>query len=343
MTPSTLTVIGSLLVGGLGAGAWGCSDAASASSDAAGDGVGTDRRPSSGAEATPSPAAGQKETGTAPAPPGETTAPATATESINSLDEIVSDMRLGNDLVLRGYEDKTVGWYVGPGYVQMGNDPRTSNTPDWWKKAYPNMVNDNPLRAFLPWIVLFDGQGHAAANTRVQFRDMQAFYKSKGKGTWISWGRSPGVSGYATPKIGLFGGSISEDKRVNVDGSVEVKPPLDPNLAWHGWWDLGRITIDPLDVDAVFVTVQARLVVDDNGAPDDRDAARLLFHIGADYYIDAKTSWPGPQPGVGVSRAKLVTKGWQAFSFMTFSDVGEQDPGGGISEATFRAAPPPLM
>ena len=100
--------------------------------------------------------------------------------------------------------------------------------------------------------------------------------------------------------------------------------------------------IDAADIDAVFVTVQARLVVDNPSLPDDRDAARLLFHVGADYYIDTNTNWTVPQPGVGVSRAKRVTNEWQAFSLATFSNVGIQEPGGGITEATFRAAPPPL-
>ena len=262
--------------------------------------------------------------------------------TINSLDTIVNDMKLRNDLVLRGYESKTAGWYVGPGYVQMGNQARTSNMPQWFKNAYPHLINDNPLRAFLPWIVLFDGVGHAATNTRVHFRNVKAFYKSKRTGQWVSWGSSPGVSGYATPKIGLFGGTVREDKRVNSDGSVEVKPPTDPNLAWHGWWSRGRVPIDAADIDAVFVTVQARLVVDNPSLPDDRDAARLLFHVGADYYIDTNTNWTVPQPGVGVSRAKRVTNEWQAFSLATFSNVGIQEPGGGITEATFRAAPPPL-
>lgn len=234
------------------------------------------------------------------------------------------------------------GWYVGPGYVQMGNQPRTSNTPQWFKESYPSLINDNPLRAFLPWIVLFDGEGHAANNTRVQFRNIRAYYRSKRTGQWISWGSSPGLSGYNTPKIGLFGGTVPEDKRVNPDGSVEVKPPQDPNLAWHGWWDLGRVPIDPSDIDAVFVTIQGRLVVDNPSLPDDRAAARLLFHVGADYYIDTATSWTVPQPGVGVSRAKRVTNEWQAFSMTTFSNVGVQEPGGGITEAAFRANPPPL-
>jgi hypothetical protein len=263
-------------------------------------------------------------------------------DTINSLDTVVSDMKLRNDLPLAGYESQTVGWYVGPGYVQMGNQPRTSNMPQWFKSAYPWMINDEPLRALLPWIVLFDAPGHAATNTRVQFRNLRAYYLSRSTGQWRSIGVSPGVSGFATPKQGLFGGSIGEDKRKNDDGSVEVKPPSDRNLAWHGWWDLGRVPIDASDIGAMFVTVQGRLVVDDPSRPDDRDRARLLFHVGADYYVDSATAWTVPQPGVGLSRAKRVTNEWQAYSMTTFSDVGIQEPGGGISEAAFRANPPPL-
>jgi hypothetical protein len=267
-----------------------------------------------------------------------TAAPAT----VNSLDTIVADMRLKNDLTLRGYEQRTVGWYVGPGYNQMGNDPRSSNTADWFKKAYPAFINDNYMRAVLPWLVLFDGEGHAATNTRVHVRNIRAFYKSRRTGQWISYGTSAGASGYGTPKTDLFGGSLREDKRTNADGSVEIKPPADINYAWHGWWSLGRVTIDPTDIAAMFVTLQARLVVDDASRPDDRSRARLLVQVGADYYPDPSTGWPGANPAVATSRVKLVKNEWQSFNMTTFSDVGIQDPGGGISEVAFRAAPPPM-
>lgn len=264
------------------------------------------------------------------------------TKPINSIDTIVSDMRKMNDLPLRGYETRTIGWYVGPGWNQMGNDPRTANTAKWFKDAYPQLVNGNPLRAILPWTVLFDGVGHAATNTRVEMRDFRAYYNSKLTGRWVSLGVSPGASGYATPKSDLFGGSVPEDKRVRPDKSIEIKPPADRNYAWHGWWDNGRVPINPYDIAAVFVTLQARLVVDQPNRPDDRSEARLLLQIGADYYIDTKTNWKVPVPAVATSRSKRVTNDWQAFNVMTFSDVGEQDPGGGISEAEFRRHPPPL-
>jgi hypothetical protein len=261
---------------------------------------------------------------------------------VNTLDTVVSDMRLRNDLKLRGYENRTVGWYVGPGIIQLGNDPRMTNAPRWFKEAHPTYVTDRYLRAILPWVVIFDGVGHAAINTRVHMRNLRAYYKSRSTGEWRQIGHSPGVSGFDTPKSTLLQGNVPENKRVNADGSVEVRPPIDPKLSWHGWWDRGRVRIDPTDLEALFVTVQARLVVDDPKLADDRAQARLLLQVGADYYYDPSWNWTIGAPGVGTSRSKLIRDEWQAFNLFTFSDVGEQDPGGGISEAAFRRNPPPL-
>jgi hypothetical protein len=259
----------------------------------------------------------------------------------NTLDTIVADMRSRNDFKLRGYEDKTAGWYVGPGHVQMGNVPNLSNAPAYWLKEFPSR-RGQVLKAILPWIVLFDGPSHNATNTRVQYKNFRLYVKSRSTKQWTLLGHSPGVGGFNTPKPTLFGGKEAENKRTNADGSVEIKPPTNTNLAWHGWWNKGRLPIDPNDIEAVFATVQARLTVDNASAPDDRAKAQLGFHVGVDYYYDVKTNWDVVNPGAGVSRVKQVTNNWQAFNFMTFSDVGVQEPGGGISEAAFRAAPPPL-
>jgi hypothetical protein len=270
------------------------------------------------------------------------TTPSSPAGTLNTIDTIVSDMRLKNDAVLRYYENRTVGWYVGPGIVQLGNDPRMTNAPDWFKSSYPSMINDTYMRAMLPWLVIFDGVDHNATNTRVHLRNMRAFYKSRSTGEWRSLGMSPGASGFNTSKTNLVGGSIPEDKRKNADGSVEIKPPSDTRFAWHGWWDAGKVTINPTDIQAVFVTVQARLTVDNPAQADDRSRSQYLLQTGADYYYDAAWQWTVGQPGVGTSRSKLVKNDWQAFNMMTFTDVGLSEPGGGITEAQFRAAPPPL-
>lgn len=275
------------------------------------------------------------------APPAPS-APSTAGGTINTLDTIVSDMRLRNDAVLRGYESRTVGWYVGPGYTVLGNDPRMTNAPQWFKQSYPEYINGTYMRALLPWLVIFDGVDNRASNTRVHMRNMRAWILSRSTGQWRSVGLSPGVSGFNTGKATLVGGSVAENKRTNADGSVEVKPPSDPSYAWHGWWNNGRVTIDPTDIQAMLVTLQARLTVDNPAAGDDRSRAQYMIQVGADYYYDQNWTWTVGAPGVGTSRSKLVKNDWQAFNLFTFTDVGISEPGGGISEAEFRRNPPPL-
>jgi hypothetical protein len=274
----------------------------------------------------------------APAP----VAVATAGATVNSLDVIVNDMALRNDFVLRGYEDKTVGWYVGPGYVVMGNIPNISNAPQDFQANNPNLAGLQ-LKAILPLVVLFDGTANSATNTRAEMRNIQLIIKSKSTKQWRVIGVSAGLGGFNTPKTTLFNGSVPEDKRTNADGSVQIKPPSDSRLTWHGWWNNGRTLIDSYDVEAVMITMQARLTVDNPSLPDDRDHAQLGIQIGADYYIDQNTSWQSINPAAMLSRTKRITKDWQAFNAMTFSNVGIQEPGGGITEASFRAAPPPLQ
>lgn len=266
-----------------------------------------------------------------------------APATVNSVDTIVNDMKLMNDTELVGVPSN-YGWAKGPGYVMMGNIPRGTNTPSWWQVNNSYYKSGAWWNAILPWFVIFDGAGNAARNTRVQVRDMKLYMKSKSTGTWNLLSHSVGVGGEYFPKT-LQGSNVSTpDTRTESDGSTSILPPLG-NLVFHGWGN-GFSEIDGSDVAAVFMTLQARLVVDDANGSDDRGAARYLVHVGGDYYPDTSTrvSDLAPAyyfPGIGVSRAKLVSNDWQAFNFSTI-DAGVQDPGGGLSEAELRANPPPL-
>jgi hypothetical protein len=249
-----------------------------------------------------------------------------------------------NDMALAGVPSGP-GWTTGPGHVVMGNDPRGSRTPNWWTPANRRYKGKDYWTTVLPWFVVFDGVGHDASNTRVHIRNLRVFVKRRSDGQWTLVGSSAQVSGELYPKHLQGDATRKPDERSESDGSTSVKAP-GGNLAYHGWC-CGKLTIDAPDVAAVFVTLQARLIPDRSERPDDRQQARLLIQIGADYYPDRNTpvSAFAPasyNPGVGVSRAKRVTDTWSAFNFATI-DVGVQDPGGAaISVAEFRSAPPPL-
>jgi hypothetical protein len=284
--------------------------------------------------------------------PGDTTpspAPASGkgnadSSPVNTVDTVISDMSLLNDMALAGVPSGP-GWATGPGHVVMGNDPRGSRTPDWWTPANRRYKSKDYWTTVLPWFVVFDGVGHDASNTRVQIRNLKVFVKRRSDGQWTLVGASTQVSGELYPKHLQGDATRKPDERREPDGSTSVKAP-GGNLAYHGWC-CGKLAIDAPDVAAVFVTLQARLVPDHADQPDDRQQARLLIQMGADYYPDRNTpvSAFAPasyNPGVGVSRAKRVTETWRAFNFATL-DVGVQDPGGAaIGVAEFRSAPPPL-
>jgi hypothetical protein len=262
-----------------------------------------------------------------------------ASGTINDLDTIVNDMALLNDLTLVGV-NPAYGFSRGPGYNTMGNNPSGANLPSWYLSSYPEMAQTGYWKSIIPWFVLFEGEGNSATNTRIQMRNMKLFILSRSTNQWTELVSEQDMGGEFCPHgsnyLHCTGG---DNKRSESDGGgISIKPMAGND--YHGWYG-GRTAINGADIKAVFVTLQSRLLVDSAANGDDRDNARYLFDVGADYYPEM-----GPSqiylPGVGVSRAKLITNNWRSFSFTTFSDVGNQDPGGGISEAEFRSNPPPL-
>jgi hypothetical protein len=279
--------------------------------------------------------------------PSQASGKAEVSESLgtmNSVDTIVSDMRLKNDLPLAG-APKGPGWTTGPGFVIMGNDPRGSRTPSWWAPANARFKSDAYWNVILPWFWIYDGVGHQGTNTRVQVRRMKVWIKSRRSGDWRLASTAAGIDGAHYAKQSQSGDLGKPDVRAEPDGSSAIRPPGGAAI-YHGWC-CGPAPIDGPDVAAVFVTLQARLVVDRSDRPDDRETSRYLMQVGADYYPDTRTQVAAfaPStfnPGAGLSRFKLVTSDWQAFNFATI-DVGVQDPGGAaLSAAEFRRAPPPL-
>lgn len=261
--------------------------------------------------------------------------------SVNSIQTIIDDMRLLNDGVLAGVPQGN-GWAKGPGYVVMGNDPRGANTPSYWTVYNTYFKSNAYWNAVIPWLVVFDGEGNQARNTRVQMRNIKLYMKRKSNNRWEQVVNEQ-ISGANYPKS-LQGDRVNTpDLRYEADGSRSIRP-AGGNDVFHGW---GRTeNLDTKDVRAIFVTMQARLVVDNPARPDDRSKARYLIHVGADYYPETSTRvhQTAPSyyfPGVGVSRAKYVTNQWQSFNFSTI-DVAIQEPGGAISTEELRRNPPPL-
>jgi hypothetical protein len=283
---------------------------------------------------------------TATATPTASSNPVVSTGAVNSVNEIVNDMALLNDLPLNGAPSGP-GWARGPGVVVMGNNPRGSATPGYWQPSNGTYKGSTLWNGILPWMVLFDGQGNGASNTRVQMRNVKIYYRSRSNGSWQLIGSTTGVDGslYSKDLMNAYG---SADIRAESDG-VSVMPGNN-NGFFHGWWTAGQKSIAAVagDIDAIFVTMQARLIIGPAGY-DDRSSARYLLQVGADYYpeVGMPVTSSGPLgiswlPGVGVSRAKLITNEWRSFNMASIDAANQDVAGNAMSTAVFRSAPPPL-
>ena len=285
--------------------------------------------------------AGAPVTAPPPAPAPAPVAQQNRGGTVNSVQEIVNDMKLYNEGELAGV-DKGNGWASGPGYVIMGNIPRGTNTPSYWKPANTHFKSSATWNAVIPWLVVFDGVGNGATNTRVQMRNIKLYMKRKSTNRWEVI-INPPISGEDYPKSLQGDQTTRADIRYEADGSRSLKPN-GRNRVFHGWGS--PINFDAWDLKALVTTVQARLVVDNPARPDDRSRAKFLIHVGADYYPETSTRVAATAPayyfpGVGVSRAKYVRNEWRAFNFSTI-DAGKPEPGGSISTQELINNPPPL-
>ena len=318
------------------------SDTEAAMGDAPGTGnggtTGIAGEPQTSAPQASAPQASAPQVPPAAAPGASPPPAANPSGRVNSPDVIVSDMRELNDGPLLKV-NPSYGFSRGPGYVIQGNDPRGVNTPAWFQNNYPYLINGNYWNYIMPWMVVFEGVGNGSSNARVHFRNMKLYVKSKGTGAWSLSSQAQTMGGsYCAQDSNYFACANADGAREESDGGISFDTK--PGMNYHGYFG-GFAQVNGPDIAAVFVTMHARLVRDSNSGPNDLSAAKFLLHVGADYYREAApASTVGP--GVGNSRAKYLKENWQAFNMLTFSDVGIQEPGGGISEAQLRANPPPM-
>lgn len=265
--------------------------------------------------------------------------------TLNNVDTILDDMR-GNGAFKLANISSEDGWRSGRAYNIMGNVPTNQHAPSYWRSecghsgpsCNTDYHTDSTWNYAIPWLVVFEGGGNGAYNTRIQLRNLQMYIKYKSTGSWTKVDdHSDDIDGTNCGQnsnyLGCRGGV---DRRKEASGGISILPAA--NMNFHGYGALQDIR--GWDIEAVFVTVQSRLIP--NGGEDDRGAAKYMLQAGGDYYAT-----PGEPdrylPAIALSRTKRITSDWQAFNMVTLSDVGIQEPGGGMSEQAFRSNPPPLQ
>lgn len=237
--------------------------------------------------------------------------PEEVVEQPNTVQQILDDMRLPHAAAPHGVPS-SFDWANGP-RLGFGNDP-------------------GEFTAFITWGQLYEAaEGNPATNSRVHLRHLQAWLLDSERGEWRQLQYSLAVDGAAYRED--FAGDISRpaDIRFEDDGAISVTAGDGYNF--HFWPAGGqRVSIEPHRIGAIWVTMQARLVVDDRFAADDRAQARYLLGVGADYWLNETATWDQWRTNgdVGIGRFRWVTRDWQWFN-MTTADA-----------ATLERYPPPL-
>ena len=241
---------------------------------------------------------------------GSSTSPRRVKGAINSVATILSDMQGSHEGRLSGVPD-SYDWAKRP-RLGMGNKPGS-------------------FRALTAWGQIYREAGAAVpANTRIEIRNMKAYILHKSDNKWHKVQESVGVEGGAYVEDFAGDKSIAPDARKEPSGSVSVK--LTPGYNYHFWPAAGRATFDPNDLAGVYVTYQARLILNNSSATDDRAQARFLAGAGGDYWLNATAQGNNFKTNgdFAIGKMKLVTKKWRTFNAIT------------LSADQIRSAPPPI-
>lgn len=257
-------------------------------------------------------------------------APALAKPPALSIETVIRDMHQPNEAIPL---HPTFDWQRHPHIMQYA--PKGHMLPDWWKGARPEWCY-----TFLSWYTAYEAGGpdgkeagaNRATNTRVQVRNLRAYIMwEDGRWTRVDDTGSPRVDLWSYPfkRAGRSSRAREERERGN-----SVKPVY-PDFH-HGYGTTYALD-NPWDVRAVFVAMDFRLVIDDPDGPDDRDKARYVVNVGADYYPGRGRGWGlDYAPGVGSGRYLLATKSWRTATLL----VPNKDHG--VSFQRLRERPPPL-
>lgn len=231
--------------------------------------------------------------------------------TINSIDNIINDSKLPHEGKMHGVPD-SYDWSKGP-RMGMGNNPGNFTAMISWGQLYE------------------DSQGNPASNSRVQLKNMEAWYLSKTDNKWYLIQQSAEVEGAAYVEDFVNDVNKPAQIRTEPDGGISVTAGGGYNF--HFWAKTGRATIkNPADIKGIFITLSGRLVVNDLNLPDDRGTAKYLLGVGGDYWLNLTAPWDNFKTNgdIAIGRMKYVKKEWQAFNICT------------VPEAIVRNNPPPF-
>ena len=156
--------------------------------------------------------------------------------------------------------------------------------------------------------------GNSATNTRIQIKDLALYYLSKKDNKWHLMQSSVRVSG--ANYVEDFVGDVNKpaDIRIEADGSISTTCGNGYNF--HFWPVTGRSKFPVNEVAGCFVTVKARLIVNDKTKPDDREKAKYLMSVGGDWWESMTAKWDNfkTNADMGIGRFRFITNEWKSYN-----------------------------
>lgn len=177
----------------------------------------------------------------------------------------------------------TLATIIGDHTLPHQGNPPINESWDWrYRPLEKSGINAGSFQAITYWgNVMVDSATDLAKNTRVQIRNAKTYVLNKQK----SWQRLQSHSAVDGNFRSLdFKQSEPADLRPEGTDGISVAPQLNRTFHFYGPGPNNRASINPKDIQGIFVTVQARLILDDPAQQDDRDSAGYLLNMGADYW-----------------------------------------------------------
>jgi hypothetical protein len=218
----------------------------------------------------------------------------------NSLDDIIGDITLPHEGLPHGVPE-SYDWAPGP---RKG----AQQPPEGWTAA-------------IAWGQLYEwAEGNPAANTRVQIRDMELYYLGKSDGKWHQLQKSLRVEGAAYVEDFVDDINKPADIRSEPDGSISVTAGDGYNF--HFWPSAGRVAFPADEIEACFITVQCRLILDDPDGVDDRSQARYLMSVGGDWWESLTAVWDNwtTNADMGIGRFRFITTEWKGYNMISLPE-----------------------
>ncbi len=234
---------------------------------------------------------------------------------VNTVDDVVNDMTGYHEGCLEGQ----------PTGFSWNKQPEADNP-----------VPPSGYDAMTYWGVIYaDCAGNPATNTRVQVANIKAYVLLKSTNSWQLIQSQGSLAGCYYTEDWSSNDCSFDIRNESVGQSIKPKS----NMAAHFYAGDARPTYNNSDVIGLFVTADARLIVDNPNLPDDTSIAKLLMDVGGDWWQSPSAPYPN-NAQVGLGKFKYLTTTWRAFNMILTKDSYVPPPPG---EASHTINPTPII